>query len=234
MDAPQLRDLEPFDIFDVEAARLDRFFSSLDDAGWQRPSRCAGWSVRDVLAHLAGEELYNHACLDDEVQALFSRLADIGVAGMDGFNEWTVRERRGVPVGQVIDEWRTANGETRRRMRERGRDGELQTAVGQYPVGLQTFHYASEFATHADDIGVPVEAGEEPGRTRWRAQVGWFALGEQGSSAEVAPIDGRYRVQVGGVSAEMSEGDFVEATVGRLAPDHFLDERLRGALRCLA
>jgi uncharacterized protein (TIGR03083 family) len=65
-----LSELDPFDIFDTEASRLDRFFAGLGDEEWNRPSRCQGWSVRDVLAHLAGEELYNHACLDGDLGRL--------------------------------------------------------------------------------------------------------------------------------------------------------------------
>src|SRR4051794_31451642 len=94
-----LDDLNPFDIFDAEAGRLDRFFSSLDAQDWERPSRCAGWSVRDVLGHLAGEELYNHAVLDDDLEGFFGLVEREGVGGgYNGFNEWTVRQRRGLPV----------------------------------------------------------------------------------------------------------------------------------------
>ena len=69
MDTTALAGLNQFGIFDVEAARLDHFFSGLDEAGWKRPSRCPGWTVRDVLSHLAGEELYNHACLNGDIEA---------------------------------------------------------------------------------------------------------------------------------------------------------------------
>jgi uncharacterized protein (TIGR03083 family) len=173
-----LRDFDPFGIFDAEAARLDRFFAGLDESGWLRPSRCAGWSVRDVLAHLAGEELYNHACLDGTVQDLMSRLTVEGVTGFNDFNEWCVRQRRGLPVEEVLEEWRTQNGETRRRMRELGPDALLDTMAGPYPNGQQAFHYDSEYATHADDVGAPVSEEEADGRTAWRVAVGRFALGE--------------------------------------------------------
>ena len=53
-----------------------------------------------------------------------------------------------------------------------GRDAPLITAAGPYPAGLQAFHYSSEFATHADDVGAPVAPGEEPGRTAWRVSFG--------------------------------------------------------------
>lgn len=230
-----LADLDPFDVFDAEAERLDRFFGSLDGDAWLRPSRCEGWSVRDVLGHLAGEELYNHACLDGTVDELFARLHREEVAGgFHGFNEWCVRVRRGLPVAEVLAEWRAANGATRRRMRERGRDGILQTAVGEYPVGLQTFHYASEFATHADDVGAPVDPAEQAERTAWRARVGMSVLAEHGRPITVTPTEHGYRVHVDGIEAELAPPDFVEATVDRLPADHPLDPRLRSALACLA
>jgi uncharacterized protein (TIGR03083 family) len=230
-----LADLDPFTIFDVEAARLDHHFSRLDEEGWDRPSRCEGWSVRDVLGHLAGEELYNHACLDGDLEGFFAMLGREGAAGgFNGFNEWCVRRRRGVPVGEVLEEWRRANGETRERMRSQGREAELQTSAGPYPMGLQTFHYASEYATHADDVGVPVSDDEAGERTRWRARVGAFVLGEQGSGVQVGLTADGVSVRADGRSEELPAEVFVEATVGRLPDDHPLDRRLKTALRCLA
>ncbi|MBN6052355.1 maleylpyruvate isomerase family mycothiol-dependent enzyme [Nonomuraea sp. RK-328] len=229
-----LKEFDPFDIFDAEAARLDRFFAGLDDEGWQRPSRCEGWSVRDVLAHLAGEELYNHACLDGNVQDLLARLAREGVNGFHDFNEWSVRQRRPMPVQAVLEEWREQNGDTRRRMRELGADHRIDTMAGPYPVGLQTFHYDSEYATHADDVGAPVADEETDGRTLWRVAVGRFALAEQGADVQVEQMADSLWVYADGVSATLSYPEFVEATVGRLPAGHGLDRRLAERLRCLA
>ncbi|SDJ57479.1 maleylpyruvate isomerase family mycothiol-dependent enzyme [Nonomuraea jiangxiensis] len=229
-----LKDFNPFDIFDREAARLDRFFAGLDEAGWERPSRCAGWSVRDVLGHLAGEELYNHACLDGDVQDLLTRLARAGVSGFNDFNEWSVRQRRGKPVEEVLEEWRERNGETRRRMRALGPDGLLDTMAGPYPAGRQAFHYDSEYATHADDVGAPVAEEEIDDRTAWRVAVGRFALAEQEAKVQVEQTAEQIWAAVDGVNATLSYPEFVEATVGRLGGDSRLDPRIVSALRCLA
>ncbi|WP_067141586.1 maleylpyruvate isomerase family mycothiol-dependent enzyme [Microtetraspora malaysiensis] len=230
-----LRDLDPFDIFDAEAARLDRFFSSLDDEGWRRPSRCAGWSVRDVLGHLAGEELYNHACLDGDLDGLFAMLEREGVGGgYNGFNEWTVEQRRDRPVADVLAEWRGKNAETRERMRALGRDATLTTGAGPYPVGLQTFHYDSEYATHGDDVGAPVSDEEAGARTLWRVRFGLFVLDEQGSGARAELSDGHVDVRVGEAAARLPYAEFVDATVGRLPAGHPLDPEIVSALRCLA
>ena len=234
-----LADLNPFDIFDTEAARLDRYFSGLDEEGWNRPSRAAGWSVRDVLGHLAGEELYNHACLDDDIDAFTTMLRDEGVSGgFNAFNAWCVERRRDVPVEEVLREWRRENGDTRRRMRALGRDALLPTLAGPYPVGSQTFHYDSEYATHADDVGAPVGEDEEDDRTWWRTRVGAFVLAEQGSQVQVELMADGVWVHAYGMSEQLGPATFVEATVGRLLDghplEHPLDRRLRAALRCLA
>ena len=232
----ELSKYDPFAVFDAEAARLDNFFGSLQGGGWLRPSRCAGWSIRDVLAHLAGEEAYNHACLNADLGGFFAWLRREGVAGegFGEFNEWCVRSRRQVPVSGILAEWRAANTQTRQRMRLLGAAGMLQTSAGPYPAGLQAFHYASELATHADDVGVPISAAEEGERTRWRGVFGAFALGEQDRPVTVELADGIVRVSCEGQDAELSEHQFVEATVCRLADGTAVPARLRAVLCCLA
>ncbi|MET9343413.1 MULTISPECIES: maleylpyruvate isomerase family mycothiol-dependent enzyme [unclassified Nonomuraea] len=230
----QLKEFDPFDIFDTEAARLDRFFSSLDEEEWDRPTRCAGWSVRDVLAHLAGEELYNHACLDGDVEGFFDLVEREGVKGFDQFNQWCVEQRRELPVEQVLEEWRTKNGETRERMRALGREGVLQTSAGPYPVDMQTYHYDSEYATHADDVGAPVSDDERDQRTWWRLQLARQVLAEQGAKVQVETMADHVWVYTDGASDSLSFPAFVEATVGRTTPEHAVDQRIATALRCLA
>lgn len=235
MDAAALAGLNSFGLFDVEADRLDHFFAGLDAAGWAQPSQCAGWSVQDVLAHLAGAELYNHACLNADLDGFRGMLRAAGIAGgYREFNEWCVRQRRGLPAAEVLAEWREANTETRQRLTELGRDAPLLTAAGPYPAGLQAFHCGSDYATHADDVGAPVAAAEEPGRTAWRVSVGRFALAEQNSPVKIISSDRSILVHLGSVSAELPAADFVAATVGRLPPGYPLDPTLADALCCLA
>jgi uncharacterized protein (TIGR03083 family) len=235
MDAAALAGLNSFGLFDVEADRLDHFFAGLDAAGWAQPSRCAGWSVQDVLAHLAGAELYNHACLNGDLDGFRGMLRAAGIAGgYNEFNEWCVRQRRGLPAAEVLAEWREANAETRERMTALGRDAPLLTAAGPYPAGLQAFHCSSDYATHADDVRAPVAAAEEPGRTAWRVSVARFALDEQNSAVKIFIAQRSISVLLDTVTVELPAADFVAATVGRLPPGYPLDPEVRDAVRCLA
>jgi uncharacterized protein (TIGR03083 family) len=235
MDAAALAGLNSFGLFDVEADRLDHFFAGLDAAGLAQPSRCAGWSVQDVLAHLAGAELYNHACLNGDLDGFRAMLRAAGIAGgHNEFNEWCVRQRRGLPVAEVLAEWREANAETRERMTALGRDAPLLTAAGPYPAGLQAFHCSSDYATHADDVRAPVAPAEEPGRTAWRVSVARFALDERNSPVKIFITERSISVLLDTVTVELPAADFVAATVGRLPPEYPLDPTVREAVRCLA
>jgi uncharacterized protein (TIGR03083 family) len=43
---------DPWSLIPAERGALADDLSSLDDEQWARPSMCAGWTVRDVLAHM--------------------------------------------------------------------------------------------------------------------------------------------------------------------------------------
>ena len=63
-----------------------------------------------VLAHLAGAELYNHACLNADLDGFRGMVRAAGIAGgYREFNEWCVRQRRGLPAAEVLAEWREAS-----------------------------------------------------------------------------------------------------------------------------
>jgi uncharacterized protein (TIGR03083 family) len=228
VDETGLEGLDPFDLLDAEGARVERHFTGAVD--WSRPSRCAGWSTRDMLSHLAGVEDYNRACLDDDMAGLFARASELGVTDVHSFNDWMVRHHGARDTKEVLDEWRAANAAFRAEMRARGRSGSMATSVGPYPVGLQGFHLAMEYATHADDIGAAVDDAQRPARDAWRARFARFVLAEQDKPVEVETAGGRNVVRSGDEQAELSDDELVEASQGRLPADHPLSPGLREVL----
>jgi uncharacterized protein (TIGR03083 family) len=220
-DDRDLEGLDPYDLMDNEVARLERYFDSLSGAAWDVPSRCEGWSVRHVLAHLTSSEDYNRACLDGNVQQLMEQWGAQGATDLDGVNELGVRAWDDSEPNEILAVWRERIGANRRDFRARD-GGDVDSSVGPYPARWQAFHLAFELAVHADDVFVPVEAGEEPARTAWQARFGRFAISELKPDATIERGDGVTRVTGPVVDIELADPEFVAVVSGR-AGDSGLD-----------
>lgn len=167
-----IQSADPFRWYDAEVRRLRDHLRRLDDQGWARPSHCPGWSVKDVMSHLAAGERYNQACLDGTIGDLdFSD-------GIDGWNARAVAERRPRAPSEVLEEWTNRQQDVRARWERLGLDADIDTSVGAYPLRLQVWHLSREYATHGDDIEVPVPDTDRPARERWRSAFEAFAAQE--------------------------------------------------------
>lgn len=217
-DDRHLEGYDPYDLLDVEAARLEAHLAGLDEAAWAAPSACAGWSAGDVAAHLAAVEQYHHACLDGRVAAMIQEGIAAGMTSLDDFNHAGVFERAGRPPAEVVAEFAAGDAETRRRLRERD-GGEMDSSVGPYPVRWQAFHIATELATHADDIGVPVPEDEAADRLAWRTAFSRFALSERRPGAVIEAAPGGTRVQVDDLDVVVDDATLVAGLVDRLGDD---------------
>lgn len=237
MSATELADLtgmagiDPFDVLDTEAARVDAFYRGLDEAGWSVPTRCAGWDRRDLLAHLITTEDYVRAGLDDTVAAFE---AVVGGADLAERNARGIALRAAMSPDELLATWRSAGAENRSRLRDRGERGTVQTAAGPYPVGRQVFYLASEMATHADDAGVPQGGTEHEARLQWRVRFARMAVAEVNPDVAVVPDGGVEVVRLPGGQTRLTENDFVEAVADRLADDHPMPEDVHEALVVLA
>jgi uncharacterized protein (TIGR03083 family) len=219
---------DPVDAMDDEAARIEEHLDRLPAADWLRPSRCAGWTVRDVLAHLAASEDYHHACLDGRVRAFMREMEERGATDIAAFNALGIADLERVANDELVQMWSRSNAETRQRFRERG-DGEVDTSVGLYPSRWQAFHLAGELATHADDIFVPIPPADRSSRREWRARFSRFALAESKPELTIETVGTHTRVAGDGVEIEVSDDDLIEAVAGR-APSTQLDARVRTVL----
>jgi hypothetical protein len=184
-----------------------------------------------MLSHLRGVELYNEACVADDLAGLMERASrEAGVNNLDSFNTWINDTYAKADRGALVDEWQAAAEAFGAELRRRGADGELPTMVGPYPVRLQAFHLAQEYATHGDDMGVDVAAGEADARTDWRVRFTRFALGELDKPVVIERAGGHNVVRSGDETVELSDADLVEAGQGRL-PAGTLSKTLDEALR---
>ena len=228
VDDKDLEGLDPYELMGAEAGRIERFFTGLSDAQWQEASRCEGWSVRDVLAHLRATEDYNRACLDGTVQTFLGEMGAKGATDLATANELGIRELDGEATAGLLQSWREEAARNRDDFRARD-GGDVDSSVGAYPARWQAFHLAFELATHADDVGVPVDPEEAASRNRWQARFGRFALKESKPDVEIEAHDGHTRVRTADVDADLPDEQFVQALAARL-PAGSLDEKVAAAL----
>jgi uncharacterized protein (TIGR03083 family) len=222
MDA---RTTDPFPFYDAEIRRLRRYLRRLPPAGWRRPSHCRGWNVKDIVSHLCTDELYNQACLDGTLREL-----DFA-GGLHAWNERGVRARRHLAPGKVLAEWIRRQGDVRRRWGQLGLRARIATSVGPYPLRLQVWHLAREYAIHADDIRIPTPARGQKARLRWRAAFGLFAAHEEGEPVLARLREDRVDLRLDGRQEKLDLETFVAYLGDR--PQHLADPAKRKLVRRL-
>jgi len=206
--------------------RLRAHLRGLDQRRWSARSHCRGWSVKDVVAHLSTDEVYNQACLDGTMDQLpFS-------GGLHGWNARGVSIRRSMSPLEVLQEWEARQALVRWAWGKIGVDGRIPTSVGRYPLRLQVWHLAREYAIHADDIEVPMSPRERTAQLRWRAAVGLFAALEEGDpvNAELRGNDAYLRQD--GTVHRLDLESFIAFLTNR--PQQLKDPKQRALVRRLA
>lgn len=94
-------------VYDETRQRITAAVAELDDDTLLRPVPAApGWTVRDLVGHLAGDLA---AVLADDLPAgFFANFGDPAeVAQLNAWTDRMVTERRARPIAEVLDEWET-------------------------------------------------------------------------------------------------------------------------------
>jgi uncharacterized protein (TIGR03083 family) len=221
---------DPFSTLDTEINRLTKFLTSLDPQGWKSPTHCEGWSIRDMVAHLDSDEEYNEACLNDTVGTL---IADF--TSLDDFNNRQIQKRAHLSNAEILSRWRDRQSRVREAWEKLGLKAKIPTFIGPYPLHAQIWHITSEYATHADDTGMPVLPADQNPRLMWRFQFSAFAVQEKKNPPGLAHKGNRIIVFTDQHRLSLSEKDFVSAVSARLPiPKDPRDRKLLAALRALA
>jgi uncharacterized protein (TIGR03083 family) len=222
--------MDPFSVLDNEIARLKAFFSSLRPEDWKRPTRCDGWTVRDMLAHFDSDEEYDEACLNNSLKPLIGDVFDL-----DGFNDRQVKKRAYLSNEELLEQWRARQEGVRQAWQDLGLGAKIPTMIGLYPLRSQIWHLTSEYATHADDMDVEVPPGEQEKRILWRFQFSAFAVQEKKNPPDLELSGDRMVVTQEGRQISFSMEEFVAAVSARLKlPENRDDRCLIKALRSLA
>jgi uncharacterized protein (TIGR03084 family) len=140
-----------FDDLEAEQVRLAGILTGLDDAQWAAPSGAAGWSVADVVLHLAQSE-----------ESVLATIAGHGIGtspapGMtvDQIMDYRVRSERAAPA-EAFRRWRTARVAALEALRSADPSEPLPwVGTPVKPATLATTRLAEHWA-HALDIADPL------------------------------------------------------------------------------
>ena len=126
---------------DVEYQRLQEQLGGLGSSDWAAPTDCAGWDVRDVVAHLSGAAASNASLLELARQARRGAKLLPGRDGVDQMNAAQVEARADWPASRVLADF-AANAERGLRARRRipGPVRALRIPFGP-PLGTQRLDY---------------------------------------------------------------------------------------------
>ena len=92
----------------AEREALGRTIQYTPPQTWEQESPSPGWRMRDIVGHLASDEVAAAAVIAGEVPAEFEeymKSLDGETATLDGFNEFSVLRRAELPFRQVVTEW---------------------------------------------------------------------------------------------------------------------------------
>jgi uncharacterized protein (TIGR03083 family) len=215
----------PFPVYDREIRRLRAHLHDLDGRGWSARSHCRGWSVKDIVAHLSTDEVYNQACLDETLDQL-----TFG-GGLNGWNGRGVQVRRGLSPLETLQEWEARQERVRKAWGKIGLNGNIPTSVGRYPLRLQVWHLAREYAIHADDIEVPMSPVERRAQLRWRTAFGLSAAREEGEEIDARLEGDRVHLRHEGREYQLDLETFIAYLTNR--PQQLKDRRQRALVRSL-
>jgi uncharacterized protein (TIGR03084 family) len=216
-----------FDDLQAEEERLEDILTALDDDDWLRPSAAPGWSVTDVVLHLA---------ISEEIVASSARseaatLRDGSAATMDELMDTMVQEQRASPAA-AFERWRTARRAALDVLRDADPGSRIAWATNPLPPATLATTRLAEHWAHGLDITEALDIPfEDTPRLRHIAWLGHrtlpyaFALAGLPPSevrCELTAIDGeRWDFGPPDAPSRVSgpAGDFCRVGARRLTPE---------------
>ncbi len=164
---------------DEQQAELDGLISPVDEDEWAKPSRCDGWTVSDVMLHLAQTNEMAIGSLtgtyDDTVGRLTEGLRPSG--DVDDGAGLMVDKERGAPPTDVYARWRSGVDELMAAYRAADARERVQWVAGTLSVHTLATTRLAETWIHTNDVacglGVTLPT---PDRLRHIARLAWRTL----------------------------------------------------------
>jgi uncharacterized protein (TIGR03084 family) len=169
MSPPSPPPTEIFDDLDAEDDRLETMLAGLSDQQWAAPSSAMGWTVRDVVVHLAQTDDAVVRSIEGVVSPLREEMA---ASTLDEEMERAVRGEN-APADEIFERWRTARRAASQALRAADPNRRFLWATNPLrPRVLATTRLAEHWA-HGLDISLPLGV-PFPDTARLR-HIAWLA-----------------------------------------------------------
>jgi len=163
----------------AQHAELAGLLAGLDASGWAAPSRCAGWSVSDVVLHLAQTDEMALASLDGHLHEYLQTKAAAwaNASSIDDGAGLLVDAERGDPVEVVHQRWLASAAALRAALAARDPRDRVTWVAGELAVRTLATTRLSECWIHTGDVaaGLGVEL-PIPDRIHHIARLAWRTL----------------------------------------------------------
>jgi uncharacterized protein (TIGR03083 family) len=159
--------------------RLASLLADLGDDEWRAESRCDGWSVQDVVAHLVGVNAFWEASVSAGLAGTPTRV----LAAFDpaAHPPMMIEPMRALSSSEILDQFVTSNEGflgALEGLDERGWSTPAESPAGHVSIRLVAFHALWDSWVHERDIALPLgltpteEADEIGSALRYAAAVG--------------------------------------------------------------
>jgi uncharacterized protein (TIGR03084 family) len=162
-----------------QQAELSGLLAGRDEAGWQRPSRCEGWTVGDVVLHLTQTNEMAIASVDGRFAEYLEAVGrDLGPAtSVDDGAALMVARERDRPIAALRDRWQSTVDEFLQRLQTADLHERVTWVAGELSVRTLVTTRLAETWIHTGDVayglGVQLEPTE---RLRHVARLAWRTL----------------------------------------------------------
>ena len=159
----------------AQHAELATVLGALDETGWAAPSRCAGWSVSDVVLHLAQTDEMALASLAGNLHehAASKAAAWVTATNVDEGAGLMVEAERGDPAEAVHRRWLGSASELRSALAAADPHGRVTWVAGQLAVRTLATTRLAECWIHTRDVTTDLPV---PERIQHIARLAWRTL----------------------------------------------------------
>lgn len=165
---------------------LDGILRDATEADWETPTRCPGWTVSDVVLHLAQTDELALASVEDRLAEVASSWTDADEAGtVDDRAGALVAQQRGAPPQEVLERWRVGAAAVRHAFDTVDPSTRLTWVGGQLAARTLATTRLSETWIHTGDVAEALGVARTPGpqleqivRLAWRTLP--YAFGQVG------------------------------------------------------